>query len=342
MNFAVTEDGSFERCPRQAWLTSKNGLHLQPMFSPVHLATGTLVHKAHQSWLEKPEVSLLDHAYAASVRAVDMIKARYKKRVGAEPKDAELESTHESIAFALAMCENYQIKWGTPLPDDYKFLSAEQKIEIPVPGTEHECELCVGRRELIDSEGNERECPMCNGTGTALHNLEGKLDGLIQHKSGRIDILEHKTYGSRPNEWGLAHNAQFLRYVWMVAKLNLGTGMPCIAYDGMWRRDKTPKGKTFNDLFLRITLQRTQHELDELEHFMPVILNKMYELYCDPEKYAYPNRPWNGCYDCSMDGKDGKGALCTAISRGEDWSVIKEAYYTERDDDTEEEVEEAA
>jgi hypothetical protein len=339
--FTVTERGVFKRCRRQAVLTSKNGRHLGRLFPPLNLSVGTIVHRAHQLWLESPHKSMHDCAMDASVEASNGVRERYLKQVGAYPSDDEMGVTHESIDLALTMCENYALKYGTPLPPDYTLIKAEQKIRVPVPGTEHHCEDCAGsgvethspRTGVVEAVG---PCLKCFG-GTVCHVLEGKVDGLIQHSSGRIDVLEHKTYGNRPKQEDLQSNDQFIAYLWLVGQLGFNPHLDsCVAYDGMWRRKVVPRGRTFDDLFARYTLTRSPAELEEFARFLPLELNDMAAQYARPDD-AYINRQWQGCWDCGV--RD----LCSAMSRGEQAQVdlLLQTKYTERHDDTEAEVEEA-
>jgi hypothetical protein len=172
---------------------------------------------------------------------------------------------------------------------------------------------------------------------SSVHYLEGKVDGLIQHSSGRIDVLEHKTYGNRPKQEDLQSNDQFIAYLWLVGQLGFNPHLDsCVAYDGMWRRKAVPRGRTFDELFARYTLTRSPAELEEFERFLPLELNDMAAQYARPDD-AYINRQWQGCWDC------GVSDLCTAMSRGEQAQVdlLLKTKYTERHDDTEAEVEEA-
>jgi hypothetical protein len=82
----------------------------------------------------EPHKTMHDCAMDASVEASNGVRERYLKQVGAYPSDDEMGVTHESIDLALTMCENYALKYGTPLPPDYTLIKAEQKIRVPVPG----------------------------------------------------------------------------------------------------------------------------------------------------------------------------------------------------------------
>lgn len=305
MNFSVTEIQNYERCRRMAVYSSRNARALTPIFSPLHLSVGTIFHRAQQLWITDPRQDLNFHVLDASAEIQEATIANYTKNVGVSPSAVELLTLHESIDMALSMAANYYIKYKYPLPPEYTLVSAEQKIAVPIPGTPH--------------------------------NLTGRLDGLIRHHTGRLDVLERKTYKSRPNLKGLQTNFQFLAYMWLLQQLNLTDKMPCIAYDGAWRRTEPPKGRTFDDLFLRVTITRSQSELDEFGLFLPQIANEMYDLYSHPQN-AFPNRQWRGCFDCQYD------PLCTAQSRGEhaNFDALVSSTYTVRPDDLEIDDEEEA
>jgi hypothetical protein len=285
-------------------LTSKNGRHLGRLFPPLNLSVGTIVHRAHQLWLENPHKTMHDCAMDASVEASNGVRERYLKQVGAYPSDDEMGVTHESIDFALTMCENYALKYGTPLPPDYTLIKAEQKIRVPVPAPEHVCPARLrGAMDCLSKKVShpQADCETCEpGEGIAVHYLEGKVDGLIQHSSGRVDVLEHKTYGNRPKQEDLQSNDQFIAYLWLVGQLGFNPHLDsCVAYDGMWRRKAVPRGRTFDDLFARYTLTRSPAELEEFERFLPLELNDMAAQYARPDD-AYINRQWQGCWDCGV------------------------------------------
>lgn len=331
MIFSVTERGTFRRCQRQAIYTSKNAMHLSPMFAPLSLSLGSLMHKSFQLWLHDPSKSFHDHTMEAGIGLRKKSIERYTKRVGAAPSTEELSTLYEAIEFGLAMATNYQARWGSALPDGYRLLRAEQKIEVEVPGTEHPCEACNGTGWKERSETEDVVCPECHGERIARHKLACRLDALFQHiKTGRYDIDEHKTYKNRPNEETIRYNDQFLAYIWMVKQLGLVDQDPYILYDGMWRRAEPPKKSTFNDLFARYTLARMPSEIAEFGRQLPHELNAMHALYRNPQNH-YMNRQWQGCFDCQMK------KLCQATSRGEDTSIMLQTDYIERDDDVDEE-----
>lgn len=322
-------------------LSSKAGRHLGLIIPPVYLSTGTLIHKGSQLWFADPDTSYEAHVMVAADALFRKAEERYLKQVGCPISDEEMEPLHDALAFAKTMARNYQARWGSPLPEGYKIIRAEQRAVVPIPGTEHPCETCTAEDPANYRGGWNPDCPECHGEGVSLHYLDGRFDGLIQDEAGRIHILEHKTYNSRPTDEGLAHNDQFLTYMYLALRLGIGD-VAGIAYDGLWRRDAIPKNKTFEDLFLRRTILRTRAELRELERMLPHELNFMYNQLRAAED-PWINRRWQGCYDCSFADKRTKTTtrtgLCTAMSRGEDVQSVLNLYYTERDDDLEDDLE---
>lgn len=340
--FSVTERQNAKRCPRMHRLSAKGGQHLGLMLAPVYLNVGTLIHKGSQAWLLDTErkMSYEDHVTLASVDLLEKVQQRYLKQVGAPISAEEEEPLYEAIHFARTMAKNYEARWGTPLPDGFTLIRPEQHVMVPVPGTEHRCEQCHGQGLVADSEGFGTDCPRCGGDRSfeEYHYLDGRFDGLIQDAAGRIHILEHKTYNARPNAVALQNNDQFLGYMWLAIQLGIGD-VAGLAYDGLWRRDKVPRGRTFEDLFLRHEITRSRAELLEFQRMLPNELNMMAAQLALPED-PYINRRWMGCFDCSFDDKKtangvSRTGLCSAISRGENVDAVRNLYYTTRDDDTE-------
>lgn len=339
--FSVTERQNAKRCPRMHRLSAKGGQHLGLLLAPVYLNVGTLIHKGSQLWLLDTErrLSYEDHVTLAAVELLEKAQARYLKQVGAPISSEEEEPLYEAIHFARTMAKNYEARWGTPLPDGFTLIRPEQHVMVPVPGTEHPCPTCTDGTYYNALLDEKRPCVDCDGVGHQFHYLDGRFDGLIQDAAGRIHILEHKTYNARPNAIALQHNDQFLGYMWLAIQLGIGD-VAGLAYDGLWRRDKVPRGRTFEDLFMRHEIVRSRSELLEFQRMLPNELNMMAAQLALPED-PYINRRWMGCFDCSFDDKRNqttgvsRTGLCSAISRRENVDAVKNLYYTTRDDDTE-------
>ena len=346
MIFSVTERQNAKRCPRMHRLSAKGGQHLGLIVPPVYLSVGTLIHQASQAWLLNTSQSYEAHVMVAASALIEKAHARYLKQVGVKMSEEEEDPLWEALDFAKVMARNYELRWGAPLPDGFTLIRPEQRVVVPVPGTEHPCPTCAMHYYGGDEFSTRRtwdECPECDGSGQTYHYLDGRFDGLLQDESGRIHILEHKTYNSRPSEESLKNNDQFLAYMWLAIQLDVGD-VAGLAYDGLWRRAVVPRGRTFEDLFLRYgPITRSRAELREFERMLPNELNFMAAQLAAPED-PWINRRWQGCYDCSFATKQLKSGsyrpgLCDAISRNENVDAVLNLHYTTRDDDVDEELE---
>jgi hypothetical protein len=317
--FSVTERGDFRRC-RERWnYGSYNRLSTTTIVGASALELGTLVHKALADWVTHPTIALPDLFRGHALEAVERARALYLANVGAPISDSELDPLLNIIPLGLAMMEQYQTHWGSPLPEDFDIISPEQTIYIPIPSTQHDCEACRGTGEKMVGP-DEWPCPLCNGTGQVQHQLEATFDGLLKHRrTGALYILEHKTFSQHPKVEQLNLKDQFLAYLWALQQLDIGP-VGGIAYDGIWKRDHVPKGRTLADLFFRTLLTRNAHELAEFEQRLPYEVGEM----ANPDVPIYHNRTDDCLWDCSF------YSLCLARSRGEDTQYILDARYTKR------------
>lgn len=307
MIVSVTERGSYKRCHQRWDYTSRNRQNLAEIIPPVAFSLGGLVHKALQLWTEKPDTNAVEHFGKAAVLEIEAIKLRYRKFVGSEISDYELNSLTDMFGLGHEMVSNYQDFWKSPLPKGFELVQAEQTIIMPIPHTLHSCE-CFGAAP---------NCINCAGTGKVWHYLEGTLDAIIQDvRSGLLFVLERKTYGKRPREDDLECADQFTAYAWLLEKLNIGQ-VAGIAYDGLWKRPliKERGGpRKIEDLFLRTLVTRSPQELQNFERELSLEVQEM------AHPSIYRNYRWDGCWDCKGAIKD----LCLAEYRGEDAESIRQ------------------
>ncbi len=353
MIVSVTERQTFMRCRRKWVYSSFNKQSLTPAtVTSGALDLGTLVHKSLADWIvtrryTQTEVELLkergldmDIAEGMpmplheifkfhSAKRLEEIEANYIKITGgARPGVNENAVLLDAMELGLAMMTNYIQHHKTPVPKHMTWVSPEQKVRVPIPGTV--CEVCThympkwignihvnhDHCQVCQDPDKWIICPGCDGTGH--HILEGTLDGLIQDKHGRLFILEHKTYGRNPKRETLDSSDQFLAYLWVLRQLDIGP-VGGLAYDGMWKRATPPRGKTLSDLFVRCVLTRTNEEMDEFGEQLADLVTDMAN-----QPKIYMNRRWEGCTDCGYE------RLCLAQSRGEDVEYIERTYYTQR------------
>lgn len=288
-SFTVTERGVFRRCRRRWDYSSLNRQALTPLQGAPALALGMLVHKALESWIDDPSADLAYLFIGHAANELDVVKQRYRQTVGADPSDVELGSLYEAIGLGRAMVTNYQAYYKQPIPEGFNRVQAEQTLVAEVPGTGH--------------------------------YLQGTVDLLLEHNN-KLYVMDHKTYRSRPRPASIQQNDQFLAYLWLVSQVCPGQ-VGGFIYDGLWKREEPPKrGGTVDDLFMRLVTIRPPEELAEFEYNASCELTEM----GDPDLRIYPNRQWQGCWDCGFSN------LCTAQSRGESWQLIRDSDFVKRAD----------
>lgn len=274
---SVTERESFDRCKRKWFYSHK--IRLARIVPEIHFMLGSMMHQAHATWLLQPEANFEEIFNAEASRYVLDIELRHKAvQASRLLPDIDFTPIYDQVELGKAMARNYQLKWHKPLPGNMTLLTPEQEISINVYDDLY---------------------------------LKGKIDALIQDSHGRIYVLEHKTWGKHPNINDLNQNDQFLAYIYMATKLNVGEVVG-IAYDGLWKRADVPKGKNLDDLFERRILRRNIHELQEFEEMLILQIREMklktreLEFYGQLGIYSPPpisyrkTVPYDGCSDCSF------------------------------------------
>ena len=328
MIITVTERGTFKRCRRMWDFASFNRQSLTPVSNKVALTLGSLVHEALAEWMENPEID----PQAALIKFADahiaQLSADYRERIGAPISKVELDPVMDAISLAHNMVGNYQLKWGSPLPEGYKLIAPEQTCVVPIPNTNHwECK----EGHIFERWNGADEDKPCPGCGSAVTwqpiYLEGTLDGFVADDDDNLYVLERKTYGNRPKLDKLQMEDQFLAYVWILQQLfkEHGNDVVGILYDGLWKRDNKP----LDECFMRHIITRPPEELEEFEQHLTAEALDM----INPRIYL--NRRWEGCFDCGFE------KLCTALSRGEDWEYVRDTYYRQRPRNSRTQIEEA-
>lgn len=322
MIVSVTERPVFKRCRRKWLIESPNRWGLQLLVPATALSLGTFVHAALGGWIvdasASPKKAFLEAARDERAR----IQRVYSERnPGLTLPESSLGRLDDGIALGYAMMVNYEQHWREPLPAGFTVVAQEQRILVPVPGTEHTQEW------LWDSELGEAK--LVKYGETKFHYLSGRLDGIIKDKRDRLYVLEHKTYGLRPREDVLRSTDQFVGYQWMLTQLDLGYPVAGVAYDGLWKRAEIPKTVDRRpgvraDLFCRL---RIEHGVDVLQEFQRELAAELLEMANNPP--IYKNRTSDGsCFwGC------GAEPLCAAISHGEDYHHIIKTEYAPKPQD---------
>lgn len=334
--------------------------------SPGPLALGTLMHSTLGIWLDMhkryqetgegqfrlPSGGLANLFLQYAEQAIAKARATYEMQVGAVMSEGELAPLYESVQMGHAMMNNYQARWGYPVPDGFDIISTEMRVEVDIPGTAHKDEWVWeyaadmdGLTELVEDTGfSAPRVLTVPGTGWLVHKeyadvryhrLGGKLDGVLrERRTGRLFVMEHKSYGQRPREDVLFTQDQFLGYHWILLQLAEGMGLQAsdvagVAYDGLWKRATVPKvvdghKGSLEDLFCRRLITRPVQELIEYEEELAL---DVLEMAGNPR--ITKNRTADG--SCFWGCSDNN--LCLAMSRGEDYQYILRSNYTRKGED---------
>jgi len=263
---------------------SFNRQSLARVVSKGALATGRLVHLALSEWLQHPEESLVELYMHFAAMELEEVKRNYQATIGVPISDSELGGVYDAISTGHTVVTHYEEYYKKPLPEGFSLVAAEVQLSEPIPGTEH--------------------------------FLEGKLDAIVQHANGLQYVLEHKTFSVPPRETDLQMNDQFLAYAWMLMRRNGGGRIGGVMYDGVSKKASSKQG--LEGLFHRTVIIRPPEELAEFERNLQCEADDM------AEARIYPNRQWNGCWDCDY------ADLCAVQSRGEDLEYFKGQFFVQR------------
>lgn len=356
MIVSTTERGSAKRCRRQWNINSRNRWGLTRIVAPGPLALGTLCHSTLGLWIDMtkrhqelvaasadsdrvmamllPEGALADMFLQYARDTVNEARAVYERQVGAPMSDSELAPLYESVTQGQAMMQNYQAYWKRPVPNDFDIIATEQRCTVPIPGSLHTQEWVMVQPDPV-AHPYVWEPELRKYSSPRWHYLEGKLDAILrERRTGRLFVLEHKTYGQRPREDVLFTNDQFLSYHWILLQLAAEMGFNMrdvagVAYDGLWKRAAPPKlvdghKGMLADLFVRRLITRPAQELVEFEQ---MLLLEVMELANNPPIYL--NRTSDG--SCFWGCSDNQ--LCLAMSRGEDVEYTLRSQYKRKEPD---------
>lgn len=284
MIITVTEIGVFKRC-RRMW-DYQYVQHLVPVQEAPYFRIGRLTHRVLAEWTEHQDRDLERIWAEILADEIQFFGQRYFEIVGANPSEAELDDVFAEALLPHKMVLNYKKHWHQPLPDGFKLIQSEQTCMVDMP------EIGI--------------------------SLEGTLDGLVlDEKTGRLFVLERKTYEARPRIDTLENNEQFTGYSWIMSKLFPDYEIGGVLYDGLWKRETPPRNKDLDDLFFRQIIMKSQEELDNWEQQFKAVASDM-----SSKPKIYPNRVWQGCWDDKTYER-----LCTAQSKGDDFEYIRDTDY---------------
>jgi len=284
----VTELLTYKRCRLQWSFVYRD--KLAPRSEAPYFYTGRVVHKTLELWQDPAQDIEVVFAGVVAEQLED-VKQRYRDNFGCEMSPVEVDEIMERSHMSYCMVRNYVKRWGTPLPKGFRMIQPEQTFLVAIPGVDNVL-------------------------------LEGTLDALAEEiATGKLFVVEHKTYSARPQLHHLENAEQFVAYGWIISQAFPEREIGGVLYDGLWKREEPPKGRKFEDLFCRERILKKPGELMAFERNLTAVAR---EIANDPA--IYPTRIWQGCYD----DKD-FDRLCEAMHRApEDVDYIREEYYVTR------------
>lgn len=304
MIFTVTERSVYKRCRRKWNYQSSNRMNIQPIIDAPALTLGLVMHKALEQWFLHPDMDLEELTRANAALSLQKTAEAYKEKVGVDVSVVELAECKQAIIVGLGMATNYQDYYKDPVPEGFKLISPEQRIVIDVPGSSHK--------------------------------LEGRVDALLEEVStGKVFVMDHKTYEKRFSYHEIANNDQFLAYTW-IAQRAFNRPIAGYIFNGLWKRAVPGKNHSFADLFHRQLVERPQYELENFGTQLAAELDEMGSFFgASGEKLnsplIFPNRRWEGCWDCKQFSE-----LCEAQSKDPiKYELLLKHSYRTRDRDEE-------
>lgn len=325
VDISNSEIEDFLRCRRMWKYGSSNKLGLRTINPSPNTAlhVGAVVHKvleAQVSLKRRPNIQALIDA------SEEELENYYRELVGVGWSPSERDVVRSSRDLISGICNHYFTHYGdvNPLGPDYEYRHAEITFSVPIPGTEH--------------------------------NLRGTIDGIAEGEDG-VYLVEHKTTSQGfPEATELQIGRQLQAYVW-AAKTLLGHPVQGIIYDGIAKKvpavpEVTKKGMLskapitttpeiyraairavghdeadYQDILTKLSGQSPffcRHVIRFPERALELFSLQLRQIVTDmanPDLPLYPNRVWQGCWDCRYT------ELCTAEQLGEDTEAMMRMKY---------------
>lgn len=292
MDIHVTERRDYKRCRRKWDLSSPNRQNLEKKALVPSLTLGTLMHGAFDDWtmdVYRNEITtpMFDAHFDQRARQKrEEITHMFRGQLYAGILNAELEEFDKLVVLGRAMAANYEKFYTKPFPPGWKVEAIEQAIRVPIPYTNH--------------------------------FIVGKLDAIVTDPDERVWVVDRKTFDKHPSEQDIDVDDQFLGYQTLATLMYPNRRMGGVLYDGMWKRPAPPKGRRFDELFLRRKVYRNQHAMNE---WLGNLVVEVAEMTSEPA--IYPTRDWT-CVMCPF------REMCIAQTNGEDIAYLRDNLYTSR------------
>ena len=330
MEISNSDKQSFLRCRRQWDFISHNRQGWRSIFPPPeHFLIGSVFHRILDAQVAgQNPYSIIDQEFDAEIRESE---EGYIKKIGAGYSDSDLEGANKNRDLLKGMVKNYFDRYGSnPIGPQFRYVQTEVPWRAAIPTT----------------------------NGFMRGTFDGVAQDLT---TGDLWVVEHKTYSIAPSLENLLVDEQMTCYVWAAQKLlalpvigvlydgtrkklpteprllqngtmskqwidtTEATYLHALHINGLEERDYTDFLKRLHDrdhepqnpFFTRYKIPIAPAQVEEFEK----ALISTYQDMADPNIRIYPNRPWNGCWDCGIK------AVCDAITFHEDLDFHMERYF---------------
>jgi hypothetical protein len=204
---SVTELQDFMRCRWQWDTISPNRQSPQPRGAPrIELHLGSAVHHAIERQADgKDPLVALRKWYESERRKIGK---EYLKRVGTAMSAQETARLEQSAQLAEAMVQHYFQRYGDRPIAPLTYAATELSWRIPT--------------SIVSKDGREVY-------------IVGTCDGVGMDPDGGLWVIEHKTYGQKPDLRWLQTDHQITGYGWAIGIL-LGQPIQGVLYDGLMKK----------------------------------------------------------------------------------------------------------
>ena len=306
-----TEVQEFRNCQRKWYLSSHNGLNLEPVQKPAKLRIGSIWHKALEGLYkgEDPWEWMKESYNEELEESRENLGDGFFEQEFQESLEKEWELL-ESLLSAYLVWRNNE---ADPADSEMEFLNVERRLLVP----------------LLSPEDHP--------TGAWI---AAKLDIILLY-NGMVYSMDHKTSGKSARVDNPDHLPLDLQMGLQLLTLRelqryKGKTHPKIAgaLYNMARKQK-PGPKVSAPIFHRSEILRSDYELQKLKEelykdYVRMSNIKEGELFPmeEPRIMSYNPQPWGFCaWGCDF------RYVCEAINKGEDWQFLLENNYKPRDKD---------
>ncbi len=310
----ATELQSFLNCPRRWFITSHNGLNLEPRGTNLNMRFGTMWH------------TIMEHYYNPDILPKDRI---YSGNAGLKKA---IEEHREKLTIELG-------EWGIDLEHQERLAKDEELLQVLLNGYTHWADNEANPRDstLVPLSVEQRFLvPILTPQGNKSRAfLAAKYDALVKDNQDHMWVMEHKTRGvsSRVDDpQGMILDMQMglqliilKRYMQHAYEEQSRPSVRGVLYN-LVRRQK-PSSRVRNPIYGRHRVYRSDTDLNILEHTLYNAYREMLTIH-DLKDTRYNPQVWAGGF-CTW----GCPAItvCEALVRGDDYELALDLGFKPRE-----------